>query len=122
MCSSDLDCAARVAATVVSVPARNKCVLDCGSKTLSSDRNCVDPEGGFGVVMEFPDAKITRLSEEHGEVTFSEEYSGPRPYVGQRVWVLPNHICVCVNLQNYFFLAERGELTEIPVDTRGLLV
>lgn len=116
------DCAARVIATVVSTPSKNKFILDAGSKTLSSDRNCVDADSGFGKVVEFPEAKISRLSEEHGEVVFPESYSGPRPKVGDRLWVIPNHICVCVNLQNTFFLHQDGQLEELVVDARGLLV
>lgn len=115
------DCAARIVATIVSTPTSSKFILDAGSKTLSSDRNCVDPDGGFGRVLEFPSGKISRLSEEHGEVTLPDDYSGPRPQIGQRVSVIPNHICVCVNLQNSFFLAENGRLTEHRVDARGLL-
>jgi D-serine deaminase-like pyridoxal phosphate-dependent protein len=116
------DCAARIVATVVSTPTRSKFILDSGSKTLSSDRNCVDAESGFGKVIEYPEAKVTRLSEEHGEVVFPENYSGARPRVGDRVWLIPNHICVCVNLQNSFFLAEGGRLEELAVEARGMLV
>lgn len=121
------DCAARILATVVSVPSANKFIIDAGSKTLSSDRNCVEPDSGFGHVIEFPGAKISRLSEEHGEITFAdpEETDGERPRppkVGDRVWIVPNHICVSVNLQNTFFLWNENEILELPVDCRGLLV
>jgi D-serine deaminase-like pyridoxal phosphate-dependent protein len=115
-------CAARVLATVVSVPSSNKFILDAGSKTLSSDRNAFDDQAGFGRVLEFPDAKISRLSEEHGEVSMPDNHAFAMPRVGDRVWIIPNHICVCVNLQNSFFLADEDSLTEHPVDARGLLV
>ena len=38
--------------------------------------------------------------------------------MGERVTVIPNHICPCVNLQNdaWWFGAD-GELTELPIDT-----
>src|SRR5438552_3782920 len=63
------DCAARVVCTVVSDAVPGKFVIDAGSKTLSSDRRMIDPEkSGFGHVVEYPDARIVRLSEEHGEV------------------------------------------------------
>jgi D-serine deaminase-like pyridoxal phosphate-dependent protein len=114
-------CAARVLATVVSVPSDRKFIVDAGSKTLSSDRNCVDDQAGFGLVLEFPYAKISRLSEEHGEVTLPENHNDRLPKVGDRVWILPNHICVCVNLQNSFFLLEESSVLEYPVDARGLL-
>lgn len=118
------DCAARILATIVSVPERNKFVVDAGSKTLSSDRYAVNPDAGFGKVLEYPNGKVTRLSEEHGEVVFTDEdvAQGRAPKVGDRVWIIPNHICVCVNLQNQFYLMDGNELIEIPVDARGLLV
>lgn len=114
-------CAARVLATVVSVPSKRKFILDAGSKTLSSDRNCVDDQAGFGMVFDYPSAKISRLSEEHGEVVLPENSDEALPKVGDRVWILPNHVCVCVNLQNTFFLWEDDRLVECPVDARGLL-
>lgn len=114
-------CAARILATVVSVPSPHKFIIDAGSKTLSSDRNCVDDQSGFGLVFEYPSAKISRLSEEHGEIVLSENSTDSLPSVGDRLWILPNHICVCVNLQNSFFLLDNESLVEYPVDARGLL-
>ena len=116
------DCAARVLATVVSTPSRNKFIVDAGSKTLSSDRNCVDADSGFGYVVEFPDAKISRLSEEHGEVVLPEASPSKPPRVGDRIWIIPNHICVSVNLQNSFYLLQQETLDQLPVDARGMLV
>ncbi|XZE34836.1 alanine racemase [Pirellulaceae bacterium SH501] len=116
--------AARVLATVVSRPEPNKVVVDAGSKTLSSDRNAALPDSGFGYLPDFPDAKVVRLSEEHGEILFSESdaNAGRVPEVGDRVWLIPNHICVCINLQNQFYLHDGHSLSVLPVDARGLLV
>jgi D-serine deaminase-like pyridoxal phosphate-dependent protein len=115
-------CAARVLATVVSVPSDRKFILDAGSKTLSSDRNCVDDQAGFGLVLDYPSARVARLSEEHGEVVLPENHTEDLPRVGDRVWILPNHICVCVNLQNSFYVWDEDSLVEYPVDARGLLI
>ena len=118
------DCAARVLATVVSVPEPTKFIVDAGSKTLSSDRNAVDPESGFGYIVQYPHAKIARLSEEHGEIVMPIESleQSSQPKVGDRVWIIPNHICVCVNLQNEFYWMEDNQLTLMRVDARGMLV
>jgi D-serine deaminase-like pyridoxal phosphate-dependent protein len=117
------DCAARVLATVVSTPERNKFIVDAGSKALSSDRNAVNPDAGFGYLVDYPDAQVTRLSEEHGEIVvpMNKLDSVVLPKVGDRVWIIPNHICVCVNLQNRFYLMEANELLTLPVDARGML-
>jgi D-serine deaminase-like pyridoxal phosphate-dependent protein len=116
------DCAARVLATVVSTPSRNKFIVDAGSKTLSSDRNCVDADSGFGYVVEYPEAKISRLSEEHGEVVLPSGSTSITPKVGDRIWIIPNHVCVSVNLQNSFYLLDNQTLQQLPVDARGMLV
>src|SRR4029079_14323250 len=76
-CTLD-DCAAHVVATVVGNAVPGKVVIDAGTKTLTSDRNVTQPESGFGHVVEFPFAKVVRLSEEHGELDVSECDRAPR--------------------------------------------
>jgi D-serine deaminase-like pyridoxal phosphate-dependent protein len=114
------DCAAAVVATIVSTAVPGKAVMDAGTKALTSDRNATQPDSGFGLVLEYPQARISRLSEEHGELEFAE--SAPRPQVGDRVTIIPNHICPCVNLQNQIWLqTPDGRLQSLSVDARGLL-
>lgn len=112
------ECAAGVVCTVVSAAVPGKVVIDAGTKTLTSDRNVPDPESGFGHVLEYPAARVTRLSEEHGEIEVGD---GPRPKVGERVVVIPNHICPCVNLQDAVWFLRDGELDLETVDARGRL-
>jgi D-serine deaminase-like pyridoxal phosphate-dependent protein len=100
------DCALTVIATVVSVPAAGRAVLDAGSKTLSSDPLRPQP-GGHGWVLGTR-SRIARLSEEHGVVEVAE---GDRFAVGQRVRVLPNHACVVSNLHDVVH-GVRGERVE----------
>lgn len=117
------DCAARVVCTVVSNAVPGKCVIDAGSKTLTSDRLYNDPGGanaGFGLLVEYPQAKIVRLTEEHGEIDLSKCDRVPR--LGERVHVIPNHICPCVNLHNSVWLRDESGAEEVtPVDARGRL-
>ena len=118
-CSLD-DCAATIVCTIVSTAAPGKVVIDGGTKTLTSDRNVTAPDSGHGLVVEYPDATITRLSEEHGEIDVAR--CERRPRIGERVTVIPNHICPCVNLQDAFWLRrEDGGLEPMRVDTRGRL-
>jgi D-serine deaminase-like pyridoxal phosphate-dependent protein len=100
------DCALTVVATVVSVPAPDRAVLDAGSKTVSSDPLRPRAEG-FGWVLGRR-ARLSRLSEEHGVLAVEE---GERFRVGERVRVLPNHACVVSNLHDRV-LAVRGERIE----------
>ena len=119
-CSIAEDSAAKIVATVISDAVPEKCVLDCGSKTLTSDL-CLGVAGrGHGYIVEYPLAKMARLSEEHGEVDLS--LSDQRPKLGERVQVIINHICPCVNLQDQVWLKEEdGSLEPLPVDARGKL-
>ena len=116
------DCAASVLATVVSDAVPGKVVIDAGSKTLTQDRHFLQPDtGGFGHVVEYPQARIIHLTEEHGEVDITA--CDQRPKVGQRIHVIPNHICPCVNLQNSFWLQHGPDDFEcLPVEARGCVV
>jgi D-serine deaminase-like pyridoxal phosphate-dependent protein len=118
-CTID-ECAATVVCTVISDAVPNKVVIDAGSKTLTSDRCGVNPDtAGHGRIVEYPRAKISRLTEEHGEVELN---GGEKPRLGEQVHVIPNHICPCINLHNHFWLRdERGELQRVPVDARGMV-
>jgi D-serine deaminase-like pyridoxal phosphate-dependent protein len=89
------DCALTVLATVVSTPAPGRAVIDAGSKTLSSDP--LRPRaGGYGRLLGRR-SRIERLSEEHGIVAVAD---GESFHVGERVSVLPNHVCVVANLHD----------------------
>jgi D-serine deaminase-like pyridoxal phosphate-dependent protein len=100
-------------------------VLDCGSKTLTSDGARGFGEfPGHGAVFVSSDADapdssivIVRLSEEHA-VCRVPESSPLRP--GDRVRVLPNHACTVANLTDRLWLAdEAGALDPLPVAARG---
>jgi D-serine deaminase-like pyridoxal phosphate-dependent protein len=113
------DCAVQVIATVISRPEENRAILDCGSKTLSSD---VMPGGkipGYGLLVDYPDAVIERVSEEHGMVDLSG--SGAKPALGERVRIIPNHVCVVTNLHNEVVASRNGVVESVwPVAARGL--
>jgi D-serine deaminase-like pyridoxal phosphate-dependent protein len=100
------DCALSVLATVVSVPAPERAVVDAGSKTLSSDP--LRPRaGGHGLVLGRR-SRLERLSEEHGVVAVAE---GESFRVGERLRLLPNHACVVANLHDRLH-AVRGDRIE----------
>lgn len=133
------DCALTVLAMVVSKPARDRIVLDCGSKTLSND----PPHGflkpgagaapgtppvrpkGFGAVFADltatavnDDLTIERLSEEHAVVIAASGSTPLEP--GDLVRVLPNHVCQVSNLVDCVRLIEGREVVEtLAVAARG---
>jgi D-serine deaminase-like pyridoxal phosphate-dependent protein len=114
------ECAARIVATVVSDAVAGQVVLDGGTKTFTSDRCVPRPDAGHGFIMEYPEAVVTKLSEEHGQV---DVRGCPRPpRVGERVSVIPNHICPCVNLQDRVWWREAdGMVRPLTIDARGRL-
>ena len=112
------DCAARIVATVVSTAVPGQFVVDAGTKALTSDRCGPVPDSGHGHVVEYPQAKIKRLTEEHGQVD-AVTFDKP-PKVGERVTIIPNHICPCINLQDRVWWKDGNEPPRpIPVDARG---
>jgi len=113
------DCALHVHATVVSRPTEDRAILDCGSKTLSSDLVPRGASAGYGLLVDYPDAVIERLSEEHGMVDLSGSRS--KPALGERVRILPNHVCVVTNLHDEVVASRDGLVEGIwPVAARGL--
>jgi D-serine deaminase-like pyridoxal phosphate-dependent protein len=116
-CSLD-DCAATIVATVVSNAVSGQVVIDAGSKTLTSDICIPAPDSGYGYMVEYPLARISILSEEHGQVDVRS--CDRPPAIGERVTIIPNHICPCVNLQNQAWWNEPSQSFEpIRIDARG---
>jgi D-serine deaminase-like pyridoxal phosphate-dependent protein len=102
------DCAASIMTTVVSTAKKGQMIIDGGSKTFSSDRP-VTPEVSFGHVVEAPEAVFTKMNEEHGYV---EILRVKRDFaIGDRVRVIPNHVCVAMNLHERVY-GVRGERVE----------
>lgn len=110
------DCAARFVATVVSRPAADRAVLDTGSKSLAMDPSKAHP--GHGYIVGHPDVVITKLSEEHGVCSIPEGEEGFE--IGDRVEIIPNHICPTVNLMDDLLIARNGRIIDTwKVAARG---
>ena len=114
------DCAATILATVVSVARPGHMIVDGGSKTFSSDRPVNSAEVTFGHLVEAPAARFHKMNEEHG---FIDLTGVERDFaVGDRVRVIPNHICVAVNLHERVYGVRGDRVKEIwNVDARGKL-
>jgi D-serine deaminase-like pyridoxal phosphate-dependent protein len=94
--ATEAGCAARVLATVVARPWQDRFVIDAGSKSLSSDGGDGPPFAGRGVVAGRPDLRLDFLTEEHGIGHI--EPGGDDVSIGDRLHVIPLHVCSCVNL------------------------
>jgi D-serine deaminase-like pyridoxal phosphate-dependent protein len=116
-CSWD-DCAYSVLATVVSTAVPGQAVVDAGSKALFREELHGGEGDGFGALLDRPDVVVRRMSEEHGVLDLGS--SGWQPRVGDRVRIVPNHVCVSVNLHPVVHGIRGGGVERSwPVAARG---
>lgn len=113
-------CALTVHATIVSVAVSGRAIIDGGSKTFSSDLLRGGEGRGFGHLVGHPGVVFESMSEEHGHLNV--EASSHRFRIGERVRVIPNHVCTTVNMHDELWGA-RGEMVETrwPIEGRGLV-
>ena len=97
------DCALRVLVTVVSTAVPRQCLVDGGSKTFSSDATV--NVGTFGLFPERPDWTMHKMNEEHGYVKI-----GSPAKIGEKVWIVPSHVCATVNMHDEVAFGRRGQV------------
>jgi D-serine deaminase-like pyridoxal phosphate-dependent protein len=112
------DCALTVLATVISTAVPGQAVIDTGTKALGREPVRGVEGEGFGQLLEHPEVVVARMSEEHGVLDLSR--SSWKPTVGERVRVIPNHVCIVVHL-NDVVNGIRGDTVESTwrVEARG---
>ena len=112
------DCALNIYSTVVSRAGPDRGILDAGSKTLTSDTG--SGLDGHGLILEHPQARIARFAEEHGFLDLGR--SNTRPQVGDIVRIVPNHVCVVVNMMDEVVMVRGDEIIgTLQVAARGKL-
>jgi D-serine deaminase-like pyridoxal phosphate-dependent protein len=111
-------CALTVLTTVVARPDSTRAIIDAGSKTLSTDLCARSDWVGYGRVKGRSEIVIDRLMEEHGMLRLPA--GGSDIEVGDRIEVIPNHVCPSVNLADTLYGVRNGRFErEIPVVARG---
>lgn len=109
------DVALFVATTVVQVTG-DRFVLDAGAKVFTKD--LPKTVEGYGALVRYPDAIIERLYDHHAVVSAR---SGAVPPLGDRIAVIPNHVCPVTNLaKELVILDEHGKETDRWVVDAGL--
>ena len=70
--------------------------------------------------MEAPEAVFTKMNEEHGYVNIGKV---ERSFaIGDRLRVIPNHICVAMNLHEFVYGVRAGRVEHVwRVEARGKL-
>jgi D-serine deaminase-like pyridoxal phosphate-dependent protein len=106
-------CALKVVVTVVSAPAPERVIIDGGTKAFSSDMGYP-----MGYILEYPEARIYQMSEEHGFVDIS--HCMHKPKVGERLTVIPNHACGTLNMYDTLIgLRDERIETQWEITARG---
>jgi Predicted amino acid aldolase or racemase len=117
------DIAVRIYATVVSVPCKEYAVIDGGTKTFPMDI-ALDTAPyyypGYALVEGNDDLQLRRMNEEHGIISSRSGDTGL--HVGDKLALIPIHVCTAINLQNEVYLLEENNLRREVVAARGMLV
>lgn len=117
------ECAAAVLVTVISTPSDDAAVVDGGSKTFATDVQLgAFPYflEGYGKIVGNDDLVLERVNEEHGMIRSKSGKTDLK--IGERLLIIPNHICSTVNLHNnVYFLEESGNVRKVQVEARGKL-
>ncbi|TVR66802.1 MAG: D-TA family PLP-dependent enzyme [Gemmatimonadales bacterium] len=115
----DEDLAYHIVSTVVSDAVPGQVVVDAGSKALAKE-GFRGGAPGFGRLLDRPEVLVDRLSEEHGILDLSA--TDWRPRVGEQVRIVPNHVCVSVNLQDRLLVPDGADGFRImALEARGRL-
>jgi D-serine deaminase-like pyridoxal phosphate-dependent protein len=110
-------CAARVLATVVARPTAERFLIDGGTKSFSSDGGDGPPFPGRGAVAGRPGLVLDFMSEEHG---VGHLVGDAELRIGERIQVIPLHVCSMVNLFDAAFGIRNGVVErEIAIAARG---
>ncbi|MCR3956166.1 MAG: D-TA family PLP-dependent enzyme [Gudongella sp.] len=114
--------AASVLATVISRPTEDRVVLDVGAKGLTMQKRSkgITSTNGMGLILGYEGVEIDSMYDEHALI-YNRKFRN-QVQVGDRVQIIPNHICPVVNLYDTIHLVSGEDvLEEIPVDCRGKL-
>ena len=98
-----------VLGTVVSRPARDRCVADCGHKSMTKDHGLPSVRGMEG-------ATVTSLNDEHATIALPPEST---VRVGDRIELFPSHIDPTINLHDVFYVLEGERVIERVADRRA---
>jgi D-serine deaminase-like pyridoxal phosphate-dependent protein len=109
-------CAASILVTVVGRPTPDRAILDGGSKAFTNDRRAGMEE--YGIIKGRSGLSFVKMSEEHGILRVHEESKDLK--IGERLEIIPNHICSCINLCDEIYGVRNGKLEwVIPITARG---
>ena len=100
-----------VLATVMSVPDRDRAILDAGLKSLSGEKGVPWVHGKPGI-------EAVGISDEHTNLRL--EQGAPSLRLGQKLALIPGHCDPTVNLHDWYVGVRNGRVEELlPITARG---
>ena len=115
-------CAATVLATVMSKPTPERVILDVGAKgiTMQTRNQGICAVKGMGNIKQFPGTTVYDVYDEHAIIYSKDMHDHVK--IGDKVEIVPIHICPVMNLHEKAYLVSDGEVVkEMPVLCRGKL-
>lgn len=112
-------CAATILATVMSKPTEDRVILDVGAKGLTAQTRTTGlcTTTGLGLIKGFNNVTIHNVFDEHA-IIYNKSFSDSVE-IGDKIEIIPNHICPVVNLHETAYLIQDGiVVSEIPVKCR----
>ncbi|EDW22998.1 putative alanine racemase [Bacillus pumilus ATCC 7061] len=115
-------CAAAVLTTVISKPTNTRVITDVGAKGLTAQTRTkgLTKTKGLGKVKDFDDVFVSSVFDEHA-IIYHEGFR-QTVQIGEKVQIIPNHICPAVNLHEKAYLIQDGEVVEeLDIACKGKL-
>jgi D-serine deaminase-like pyridoxal phosphate-dependent protein len=99
-----------VLGTIVSRPSPERCVADCGHKSMSKDHGVPSVKDVIGAI-------VTALNDEHAVLRVPASCTLS---IGDRVRLIPSHTDPTVNLHDVFYAVEGERVVDVwPIAARG---
>lgn len=115
-------CAASVLTTIISKPTNERVIMDVGAKGITAQTRSegLTATKGLGRIKECERVYIHGVFDEHA-IIYNEDFS-QQINIGDKVQIIPNHICPVCNLHEKAYLISKGEVVEeLNIEGRGKL-
>lgn len=114
--------AATILTTIISRPTPERVITDVGAKGITAQTRSKGfcATRGLGLIKGWPEVEIFDVYDEHAIIYNKKFRDGVK--VGDKVEIIPNHICPVVNLHEKAYLISNSEVLDvIDVECRGKL-
>lgn len=114
--------AATVLTTIISKPTDERVITDVGAKGITAQTRTegLTATTGLGKIKGFEEVYIHGVFDEHA-IIYNKDFSN-KVHIGDKIQIIPNHICPVSNLYEKAYLMNDGKVVEIVnIEGRGKL-